>query len=161
MTKRVFLDLDGVMADFDAYFRALFGIETRDVADDEMWDKITSAGTFFRDMPVCPDALDFFQDILRLDNMTDLSILTACPKSNYAHVAKQKREWVREHLGTDVTVIPTCGGTSKPLFMHAAGDILIDDFDRNCAAWAKAGGVSIHHTGTFWWTYDRLKEALA
>ena len=156
---RVFLDLDGVMADFDAYFPALFGVDHRDLADDVMWEQITSAGTFFRDMPVCPGALDFFDDLKALN--VPVSILTACPKSNYAHVATQKREWVREHLGTDVTVIPTAGGTAKPLFMHAAGDILIDDFDRNCASWAKAGGLGIHHTGAFWHTFQLLQEALA
>lgn len=140
--RRLYLDLDGVMADFDAHFPALFGVDHRDLLDAAMWKQITSHGSFFRTMPVCAGALDFFAAIRHLQPI----ILTACPKSDYANVARQKREWVREHLGTDVMVLPSAGGTAKPMFMHEPGDILIDDFERNCKAWIDHGGVSILHT---------------
>lgn len=138
---RVYLDLDGVMADFDAHFPALFGVDHRHMLDDDMWAQINSHPSYFRDMPVCQGAVEFFRSVEALNPI----ILTACPKSNYAHAARQKREWVREHLGTNVTVLPVMGGSNKPLFMHAKGDILIDDFDRNTIAWVKAGGTAILH----------------
>lgn len=138
---QIYLDLDGVMADFDAHFPAMFGINHKDMLDDDMWAQINAHPSYFRDMPVCPGALNFFSVIEEMNPI----VLTACPKSNYAHAARQKREWVREHLGSHVTVLPVMGGSSKPLFMHAAGDILIDDFERNTKAWAHAGGVPILH----------------
>lgn len=137
---RLYLDLDGVMADFDAHFPALFGVDHRDLLDDEMWATITSHRTYFRDMPVCPGALPFYAAIKHLRPI----ILTACPKSDYVNVAVQKRAWVREHLG-DLTVLPVMGGRHKPLFMHAPGDILVDDMARNCGAWKDAGGWAIQH----------------
>lgn len=143
MTRRIYLDLDGVMADFDGSFPAVFGLDHRSMADDDMWLKINGHPTFFRDLPPMAGAVDFFRSIEHLEPI----ILTACPKSNYAHVATQKVEWVRAHLSAHVTVLPVLGGSSKPLFMHAKGDILIDDFRRNTEAWAAAGGHAILHRG--------------
>lgn len=141
MSPRLYLDLDGVMADFDAHFPAVFGLDHRGMADDAMWTTINAHPSYFRDMPPCPGALDFFQEIAHLDPI----VLTACPRTNYPHVARQKREWVREHLSDRITVLPVLGGYNKPLFMHAPKDILIDDFAKNVNAWRDAGGVGILH----------------
>jgi 5'(3')-deoxyribonucleotidase len=141
MSRRLYLDLDGVMADFDGSFPAVFGLDHRSLADDAMWLHINGHPSFFRDLPPIPGAVEFFRSIEHLDPI----ILTACPKSNYAHVATQKVEWVRTHLSAHVTVLPVLGGSSKPLFMHAKGDILIDDFRRNTEAWDAAGGTAILH----------------
>lgn len=141
MRPRIYLDLDGVMADFDAHFPAVFGLDHRALADDAMWEIINAHPSYFRDMPPCGGAIDFFREIEHLDPI----ILTACPKSNYVNAATQKREWVREHLSRDIMVLPVMGGRHKPLFMHAPGDILIDDYERNIELWRAAGGVGIRH----------------
>lgn len=151
---RLYLDLDGVMADFDAHFPAVFGLDHRGMADDAMWSTINAHPTYFRDMPTCPGAVEFFREIEHLDPI----ILTACPRTNYQHVARQKREWVREHLSSTITILPVMGGRNKPLFMHQPGDILIDDFERNTDAWFDAGGVPILHR-SFPATMQALKAA--
>jgi hypothetical protein len=138
---RVYLDLDGVMADFDAHFPATFGLDHRGLADDDMWSTINGHPSYFRDMPPCAGAVEFFRSIEHLEPI----VLTACPKSNYPHVAGQKRDWVREHLSLTATILPVMGGRHKPLFMHAPGDILIDDWEKNTGAWTAAGGVAILH----------------
>lgn len=150
---RVFLDLDGVMADFDAHFPATFNLSHKGMADDEMWGIINAHDSYFRDMPPMAGAIEFFKLIEDIDPI----VLTACPKSNYHHVARQKREWVREHLSRDILVLPTWGGATKPLFMHAPGDILIDDFERNTKLWTKEGGKAILHTD-FKETFRLLKS---
>ena len=141
MKPRLYLDLDGVMADFDAHFPAVFGLDHRSMADDAMWATINAHPSYFRDMPPCPGAVEFYREIAHLDPI----VLTACPRTNYANAATQKRAWVYEHLGPHVTVLPVMGGHNKPLFMHAPGDILIDDFEKNTRAWDAAGGMSILH----------------
>ncbi|WP_156330357.1 5' nucleotidase, NT5C type [Bosea vaviloviae] len=141
MRTRLYLDLDGVMADFDAHFPAVFGLDHRSMADDAMWATINAHPSYFRDMPPCPGAVEFFREIAHLEPI----VLTACPRTNYANAATQKRAWVYEHLGWHVTVLPVMGGHNKPLFMHARGDILIDDFEKNTRAWDAAGGMSILH----------------
>lgn len=139
--RRLYLDLDGVMADFDAHFPALFGVDHRDMLDEEMWATINAHPSYFLDMPLCPGARDFFSAVRPFEPI----VLTACPKSNYAHVAHQKREWVRRHLSPDITVLPVMGGRNKALFMHAPGDVLVDDLDRNCDVWEAAGGIAVRH----------------
>ncbi|WP_457663678.1 5' nucleotidase, NT5C type [Sinorhizobium medicae] len=151
----VYLDLDGVMADFDAHFPATFGLDHRSLADDDMWAQINAHQSYFRDMPQCPGAKEFFDRISWLDPI----ILTACPKSNYQHVARQKREWVREHLSTTCHILPVMGGRNKPLFMHSRGDILIDDFERNTKAWRLEGGFAILHRD-FKTTRDELEREI-
>lgn len=152
---RIYLDLDGVMADFDAHFPAEFGLDHKSMADDDMWAKINAHQSYFEDMPLCDGAADFFADIQHLKPI----ILTACPRTNYAHVAGQKRRWVHKHLGAGVTVLPVMGGHNKHIFMHAPGDILIDDYEKNCAPWRKSGGVAILHT-SFDATRSELRAAI-
>lgn len=151
----LYLDLDGVMADFDAHFPALFGVDHREMLDDDMWATINAHPSYFRDMPLCPGAKEFFDRISWMNPI----ILTACPKSNYAHVARQKREWVREHLCTSCYILPVMGGRNKPLFMHSRGDVLIDDFERNIKAWREEGGVGILHRD-FKTTRDELETEM-
>jgi 5'-nucleotidase len=86
-----------------------------------------------------------------------VSILTACPKSNYQNAAKQKRQWVYDNICPNVTVLPVMGGINKPLFMHSPKDILIDDWHKNCTAWDAAGGVSIIHKN-YYDTWNSLRN---
>jgi len=137
----LYIDLDGVMADFDKHFPILFGTNHNDLEDDVMWKHINSHPSFFLDLPVCEGAIDFFNSVKHLNP----TILTACPKSNYKLAAVQKRQWVRKHISTNITVIPMMGGKNKGLFMHNVGDVLIDDFEKNCKAWAELGGFPILH----------------
>ncbi|HEY1033962.1 MAG TPA: hypothetical protein VGE09_03160 [Pseudoxanthomonas sp.] len=155
--RTLYVDLDGVMADFDGAFPQVFGLDHRSLADDEMWLHINGHPSFFRDLPPMAGAIEFFRSIEHLNPV----ILTACPKSNYAHVAAQKRAWVREHLSATCWVLPVLGGRHKPLFMHRSGDVLIDDFGKNCAAWIDAGGIAIKHDGDWTSTRASLDAALA
>ena len=141
--RRLYLDLDGVMADFSAQYLNLFGADKEDeLESDAVWPRIDTVRTsFFATMPMCPGAADFFAAIRHLNPI----ILTACPKSDYANVAGQKRAWVQSNLSPDLTILPTAGGGTKPLFMHRPGDVLIDDFERNCRAWERHGGRPILH----------------
>jgi hypothetical protein len=151
---RIYLDLDGVMADFDAHFPALFKQDHRELPDAAMWGYINNHPTYFLDMPMCPGALDFWK---KIENLHPI-ILTACPKTNYERAAKQKRQWVYKHLGR-VTTLPVLGGKNKALFMHSPGDVLIDDFRSNIKAWEKNDGVGILHRD-FGQTRDRLAQVL-
>jgi 5'(3')-deoxyribonucleotidase len=139
--QKIFIDLDGVMADFDKHFPEAFGVDKDTLSDIEMWAMINSNPTFFLDLPLCVGAKDFFESVEHKDPI----ILTACPKSNYTVAATQKREWVRNNLSKDVLVMPIMGGKNKCLFMHSAGDLLIDDFEKNCKPWDDMGGISITH----------------
>ena len=151
MTK-LYLDLDGVMADFDTFFVSEFGVASDKLDDPTLWKWINGHGSFFRNLPLCEGAIEFFEAVKHLNP----TILTACPKTNYTVAATQKRQWVYEHLSQDVTVIPMLGGKNKAMFMHSPGDVLIDDFEKNCIPWREHGGVAIQHKD-FVTTWTALK----
>lgn len=154
--RRIYLDLDGVMADFDGYFIQQFGVSSDTLDDPTLWRWINGHGNFFRNLPLCHGAVDFFKSIQHLNP----TILTACPKTNYTVAAVQKRAWVYEHLSPDVTILPMMGGKNKCLFMHSPGDVLIDDFEKNCIAWREHGGIAIQHKN-FKDTFDELNSILS
>lgn len=139
--RKLYIDLDGVMADFDRYFLESFGVQSSTLDDPTMWKWINAHGNFFSSLPPCEGAIDFFNSVKHLNPI----ILTACPKTNYAVAAVQKRAWVYKHLDPDTMVVPMLGGKNKALFMHRPGDILIDDFEKNCVSWREHGGLAIQH----------------
>jgi 5'-nucleotidase len=143
-TRRLFLDLDGVLGDFDAHFLSLFKHESKGTPDEVLWAKINSSPSFFYDLPLCYGALDWFDSLWLYQPI----ILTACPRSNYHNVARQKKAWVKDRLGYDGLVLPVMGGANKGMFLQNEGDILVDDMERNCKAWEAEGGVAILHTST-------------
>src|SRR5687768_1983918 len=73
--RTLFVDLDGVLADFDGGFLKLFGFDNRAVEDDLMWSNINAYGTFFQDLPAFAGAVGFYKSIAGLNPI----ILTACP----------------------------------------------------------------------------------
>lgn len=152
--RTLYIDLDGVMADFDGAFPLVFGLDHKSLADDDMWHHINSHASFFRDLPPMTGAVEFFRLVEHLNPV----ILTACPEFNYPDVAAQKRAWVRAHLSHSCLVLPVLGGRHKPLFMHQVGDVLIDDWGKNCEAWNAAGGVAIKHAGDWAATTATLSD---
>lgn len=154
---RIYLDLDGVMADFDTHFVEYFGLDPQSLSDDVLWKKINSYHDFYANLPLMEDALMLFDYLWERQYDGGVSILTACPRSNYKNAAIQKRAWVRKHLSTDITVIPMMGGVNKAMFMHEPGDILIDDMEKNCKAWEELGGKAIVHKSAVD-TIAQLKE---
>jgi 5'-nucleotidase len=141
--RRLFVDLDGFVADFDRHFIDMFGSEAKALSKRDKWALISSQENFFLGMPLMPGALEFFSQILRYDPI----ILTACPATNFAETARQKRSWSRENLHSDITVIPVHGSINKYLFMHNPGDVLLDDRPDVCALWTLHGGLAIHYEG--------------
>jgi len=154
---RIYLDLDGVMADFDTHFVEYFGVDPQSLDDDVMWKMINGYHDFYANLPLMKDAMELFNYLWWSTKFEDVAILTACPKSNYKNAAIQKRAWVRNHLLEDITIIPMMGGVNKALFMHEPGDILIDDMAKNCKAWEELGGVAIVHKNAAD-TLAKLKE---
>ncbi len=146
--KIIFVDLDGVCADFDGHYMKTFGKDLREgsVSDEELWANVDSyEGDFFYDLPVLPGTREALQALR--DMGYEIIFLTACPASNYGYVAQQKHDWVRLVLEeTEALVIPIVGGKNKAKIIQSQGNILIDDFHKNTKAWADAGGEPILHT---------------
>ncbi|RVJ51449.1 hypothetical protein CN175_15875 [Sinorhizobium meliloti] len=140
----IYLDLDGVLADFDKRACEVLNGECHYRYDfihggDALWARLNAVPDFFRSFDKMPDADVLWDAVRHLDPV----ILTALPKTNPGVVDWQKREWVEENLGQRVRVT-TCETHDKPLYCKP-GDILIDDRSVNKARWEAAGGIFILH----------------
>lgn len=141
---QLFLDLDGVLADFDGFYEYHFGCRLpRELTGGDppgMWDNIRSHGSFYRSMPVLPDALTLWEGTKHLNPI----ILTGVPYSQVPDAHAHKTAWVAEHFGATVPII-CC--KSKDKCLHGKpGDVLIDDWPRYKSLWIKMGGTFIRHT---------------
>jgi hypothetical protein len=141
---RLFLDLDGVLADFDEGARRILGTDNSYKWEwihgtENFWGMLNAAPEFFFNLPMMPDARYLWSNVEYLKP----TILTALPKSGAQDVDRQKRLWVAEHLGLNVPVI-TCLTHEKPAYCEP-GDVLVDDRTVNAKAWTGQGGVFVHH----------------
>jgi len=153
---QLYLDLDGVMADFDRAFPATFGISHIGMPKKEMWRYISTKEDFFATLPPMDGALEAWGSWIK---WYEPIVLTSAGSSHFEEIALQKREWVRKHLGRGVQVVPVQDGLHKPLVMREQGDILIDDWSKNTDAWNVAGGIAIKHEHDWADTYQRFRGA--
>ena len=137
---QIFLDCDGVLADFDSYAHEYFGQAPRaaeaEFGAKEFWRRLEERGDFYRKLPVMPDARELFEGVAHLTPI----ILTGCPRGDWAQ--RQKVEWAEEHF-PGVQII-TCRSADKR--DHATpGDVIIDDWPQHRHRWIEMGGVWISH----------------
>jgi len=140
MTRQLFLDCDGVLADFDKGATARLGLdpdtyEARHGAG-RFWQKLASAPDFYFGLPLMSDAMELFEGVRHLHPI----ILTGLPGGNWA--ADQKVRWAAQYFpGT--RIITTLARNKRD---HAlAGDVLVDDQNRHRHLWEEIGGIFIRH----------------
>ncbi len=137
---RLFLDADGVLADFDEGVRRLLGMTTRDYEAKHgrgaFWKRLASARDFYGTLPQMPDAQLLFEGVSHLQP----TILTGLPLGNWA--APQKVKWAAEHF-PGVPIV-TCMARDKHKHMKP-GDVLVDDRENHRAAYEAAGVLFVHH----------------
>jgi 5'(3')-deoxyribonucleotidase len=137
---RLFLDADGVLADFDRRSVELLGMKPKAFiakhGRSAFWKRLAKAENVYCSLAEMPDARVLFDAVKHLKP----TILTGLPAGNWA--ARQKVEWAAEHF-PGVPII-TCMARDKHLHMHP-GDILVDDREKHRAAYETAGVVFVHH----------------
>jgi hypothetical protein len=140
MKRQLYLDADGVLADFDKGATALLGLppsayEKRH-GPGRFWQKLARAPDFYFGLPLMADAMELFEAVRHLDPI----ILTGLPRGNWA--ADQKVRWAAKYFpGTKI--ITTMARDKRD---HAkAGDVLVDDQLKHRHLWEEVGGIFIHH----------------
>jgi len=144
--KQIFLDQDGVLADFDAGLTKAMGYKVGLDDENDVYDaekrKLT-AQRLFRNLEPLPDAWKLVDYCMNSGIHTE--ILTAAGTVNRTLVIKDKIDWIRRYVHPHWIVIPTFSGTQKAAFAHKKA-VLIDDRERNIKCWKEAGGIGILHT---------------
>src|SRR5262249_36155678 len=135
---QLFVDMDGVLADFDGHHEVEFGTRPCRNSARVDWKAVRKIEHFFLHIPPMPDLYSLWARIERYEPI----VLTGIPVS-VAEAADNKRAWVRKHLGDKVEV-RTCLAREK--YLHATpGDILIDDWEKFRQLWLDAGGRWVTH----------------
>ncbi|HYJ83274.1 MAG TPA: hypothetical protein VEW26_10585 [Allosphingosinicella sp.] len=152
MSRQLYLDCDGVLADFDSGAAAALGMDARAYEKrhgiGRFWAKLARAPDFYFGLPLLDGATELFEAVRHLDPI----ILTGLPRGNWA--AEQKVRWAAKHFpGT--RIITTLARDKRK---HArAGDVLVDDQIRHAPLWEEVGGIFIHHRSVGE-TLERLGE---
>lgn len=144
----LYLDMDGVIADFDEYAARTLGLPpSSGIYPDEAWYQLASNSRLYRDLIKTLYADQLVDECKDLANTKgyDLKFLTAVPKGNDVPWAfYDKVVWAQLYF-PDIPVM--FGPYSVDKWKHCQpGDILIDDRPSNIEQWRVAGGVAIHHT---------------
>lgn len=144
---RLYLDMDGVVADWLAGATKIIGYELDDpnaMYPQSDWDKLRAADRIFRTLPKTRRADDLVKLARRFRSELgyELLFLTAIPHNNDMPWAfSDKVQWAQEHY-PDIPV--HFGPYSRDKYRHCqALDILVDDRSDNCESWRQAGGRAI------------------
>jgi len=144
----LFVDLDGVLADFDAEIQSLCGKSSALLSQNKVW-KIAGQRGFFQNLPPMVDYRILWNALLSLVNdgrIKEIKILTGLPKGRLGKRVKlEKAKWVKKYLWDDSNKVQmlTSLGPKTPN-VHPA--ILIDDSDdSHRSSWTSHGGIFIHH----------------
>jgi hypothetical protein len=143
LTRQLYLDCDGVLADFDRGATEILGsspeLYIKRHGAGRFWQQLAHAPDFYARLPLMPGAMRLFECVRHLDPI----ILTGLPRGNWA--ADQKVRWAADHFPG--TRIITCMAVDKR--NHAQdGDVLVDDTLKHRHLWEEAGGIFIHHRST-------------
>ena len=147
--KTLYLDMDGVVADFDKYAMGVTGSNKKThMWPDSIWKKLVQGHQrMYRDLEKMPQADDLVRMCTNLcaSRGWNILFLTAIPKDNDMPWAfADKMEWAKKYYPN----IPVhFGPYSHDKWHHCKhGDILIDDRESNIDEWNTAGGVGILYT---------------
>ena len=144
---QLFLDLDGVLVDFNRGVRFYTGKAPEDQTPGQMWSALSRVKNYYAKLDWTGDGRELWEKTQELDPV----ILTGLPLGKWAE--PQKREWCRRELGRDIPVI--CGMSREKhllawdwLHENGLGDavpVLIDDRLNLKFPWEEAGGRFILH----------------
>jgi hypothetical protein len=140
---QLYLDMDGVLADFDTAASNVLGMESAKFefryGTKEFWRRLDAVPNFFATFKPMPDMERLWHYVNHLRPI----VLTALPKKDSSVVREDKIKWIHRHLNKEVKVL-TCLTSEKSNYCQP-GDILVDDRNINEEPWNAKGGHFIHH----------------
>ena len=148
--KKIYFDMDGVLADFDGGVLEYCGfpnISQNDPNkpegfDNKLWAEIKKVGHFYWHLKPMPGAIEMFNTLYEKYG-DKVEILTGIPKPKRGILtAKEDKEaWVSRHLSEKI-IVNVVYREEKTDFA-GEGKILIDDYLKNVDEWENAGGIGI------------------
>jgi hypothetical protein len=146
---KIYLDMDGVLADFFAEYAKLAGVTSGSYRDippakaDPTLDNMVGTD-FFHRLPKFPTADSLVK--LVLSYAPSYSICSSPLRGDHANSELHKRTWIKDNLTPQPSEIIITGQKER----HAVNpdgspNILIDDRGANIVAWRARGGIGIKY----------------
>ena len=142
----VFLDMDGVLADFFGAFAKLANVEHWKQMDSQrlqgVLDKIVGSD-YFAKLPktnTCDSIVE-----MAIDFVGSYSILSSPLRGDIANSTKHKRAWVIDNLSPQPAKTIIIRDKSQYALLNGVQNILIDDRENNIHKWQEAGGYGINY----------------
>ncbi len=150
----IFLDLDGVIADFDTHLHAQGKV---DGSGKTKWNELDHE--WFSTIPVYEGARDFY---FKLKDMAAVKFLTA-PTMSTGSISG-KADWIQNSFlpkrGKWALMDFIIAPSKDKQFLAGPTRILVDDRIKNIQEWEEAGGIGVHHQGDFAATLAAVKKAI-
>ena len=131
--SEIYVDMDGVLADFFGAWKKLIGTDWREIKDlDGALQKIRDKDDFWLNIPITKNAMNLLGLIKQLKGK--YNILSA-PLPNDPNSEPHKREWIKKNLSAfpPSKVIITSNKAVHATQPDGTPNILIDDFGQNVA----------------------------
>ena len=149
--KKIYFDMDGVLADFDRGVRELCGMENKPqdqrTPEEErvVWEAVREAGHFYDRLELMPGAKEMFDTVYgRFGDRCEILTGIPKPKRGITTAGEDKISWTRRLLSPDI-VINVVFAEQKPEYCTGKDCILIDDLERTIRDWEAGGGTGIFH----------------
>ncbi|MEM5948427.1 hypothetical protein WKV44_07700 [Spirochaetia bacterium 38H-sp] len=143
MKYMLFIDLDGVLVDFENGVKDITGFLPTEQNKRSMWSQLAKTQNFYANLEWTRDGKKLWEYVKHHNPV----ILTGLPLGSWAK--PQKLAWCRKNLGENIPVL-TCfskdkAKTAKQKTPQDHIPILIDDREELRESWEKEGGIFIHH----------------
>jgi DNA-directed RNA polymerase subunit RPC12/RpoP len=149
---KIYVDMDGVLVDFDGGYEKLTGITTREAdkkGPEFFWKPISKAGAkWWITLKWMPDGKQLWDYVKKYNP----ELLSAPSREEASRMGK--RVWVKRELPGVKLILRSA---DKKQEFASSNSILIDDREKNIEQWRNAGGVGILHTDAAS-TIKKLKE---
>lgn len=142
---RIFVDLDGVVADLDKHVESITGKTFAELRasgsgfTEFVKSERKQGHSVFDQLDPMPDAYELWNYIVKYN--PDILTATGFPEKD---AKAEKIRWVHDNLDGFNNIYTTTSGADKHKYA-APNHILIDDRDKAILPWRKAGGIGILH----------------
>ena len=141
---QIYLDMDGVLADFDQGVFDALGVSLGDIPDEQMQREVSQVPGFWDNIPPMPDMLEIWEFIKPYNPF----ILSATANWDRERCTASKKWWISKYLPEfDQSRLLLVRRSEKQNYAtcETGSNLLIDDYEKNINEWISAGGWGILH----------------
>lgn len=141
----LYIDMDGVLADFDRSIIQHLGGSCEEVGDERIQAEVPRIKDFWINIPPIPDMRELWEFVAPFNPF----ILTARASWDHDACVEAKPKWIANHLPDfpqdRLLIVRRSEKARYALNYDNSPAVLVDDFTINTSEWSRRGGHPILH----------------